>query len=207
MEFDLSSLPAADHYRLLSSVVVPRPIAWVTTRSVDGTVNAAPFSFFNVLGSSPAVVALGIGEKSDGSPKDTRRNIVDTGEFVVNLVTFAAREAMNGTSVEAPADASEVEALGLETLPSVRVGPPRLAISPVHLECRLHKVEVIGDNHIVLGEVVHLHIDDAFYDTARRHVATERMDLIARMHGRGGYLRATDLFEMPRPAPGTAPKR
>lgn len=207
MEFDFSSIPEALRYKLMTAVVVPRPIAWVTTSSRDGVVNVAPFSFFNMLGGDPPIVALGIGDRPNGEPKDTRRNITETGEFVVNLVTFAAREAMNRTAAEFPPGESELEIVDLATRPSVRVQPPRLALSPVNLECVRREIVAIGDNRIVLGEVVHARIDDTFFDPATGYVATERLDLIGRMHGRGWYVRTTDLFDMPRVSPDQARRR
>ena len=198
MEFDLLSRHAGEAYKLLTAVVVPRPIAWVATSSNSGVLNAAPFSSFNLLGSDPPLIALGIGDKSDGQPKDSRRNIEEIGEFVVNLVTHEARQAMNRSAAEFPAEESEVAVIGLETRPSLKVRPPRLALSPVNLECVWRETVAIGHNRIILGEVIHLHIDDAYFDVASGHVATERLDLIARMHGRGWYARTTELFEMPR---------
>jgi len=200
MRFDLQGEDKSQAYRLLASVVVPRPIALVTTVGPDGTVNAAPYSFFNLLGSSPPVVALGIANRSVDTPKDTRANIERTGEFVVNLVGEALAEAMNVCGIDFPANVSELDAARLSTLPSAQVSCPRLAESPVHLECRLHSVVAIGDNRIVLGEVVGLHVPDEFLegDPARPRVRTEALHLIGRMHGGGWYARTSDLFDLPR---------
>ena len=200
MEFDLRALTAPERYKLLVSVVVPRPIAWVTTASDDGRANAAPFSFFNLLGTDPPVVAIGIGDRDGaGSPKDTLANIEATGEFVVSLVSENLAEPMNVTAVPFPSGEDELAAARLATAPSITLRvAPRIADSPVALECRLAQVVSVGNNRIVLGEVVHLHIADAFLDPATRRVRTDAMRLIGRMHGSGGYVKTTDLFELPR---------
>ena len=200
MQFDLTGADRSQAYRLLASVVVPRPIALVTSLGPDGAVNAAPFSFFNLLGSAPPVVGLNIAdrERAPDTPKDTRANIERTGEFVVNLVPEALAEAMNVCAVDFPAGVSELDAARLTTLPSAQVSAPRLAESPAHLECRLHSVIPIGDNRIVLAEVVFLHIRDEFLDPDSLRVRTEVLGLIGRMHGGGWYARTTDLFDLPR---------
>ncbi len=200
MRFDLQGADQSQAYRLLASVVVPRPIALVTTVGADGAVNAAPFSFFNLLGSSPPVVALGIANRGADTPKDTRANIERTGEFVVNLVGEGLAEAMNVCGMDFPVGESEPDAAGLTTLPSALVSTPRLAESAVHLECRFHSIVPVGDNKIVLAEVVCLHVRDEFLDgdPARPRVRTEALGLIGRMHGGGWYARTTDLFDLPR---------
>jgi flavin reductase (DIM6/NTAB) family NADH-FMN oxidoreductase RutF len=198
MEFDLQGADKSQAYRLLASVVVPRPIALVTSLGPGGAVNAAPFSFFNLLGSSPPVVALGIGDRAVGTAKDTRANIELTGEFVVNLVSENLVEAMNICGIDFPIGVSELDAAALIALPSVQVSVPRLAESPVHLECRLHSIVTIGDNQIVLAEVVFLHIRDEFLDPDTLRVHTEALGLIGRMHGGCWYARTTDLFDLPR---------
>ena len=198
MQFDLQGQDKSQAYRLLASVVVPRPIALVTTLGADGIVNAAPFSFFNLVGSSPPVVALGIGNRDTDTPKDTRANIERTGEFVVNLVGESLAEAMDICAVDFPVGVSELDAARLTTLPSAQVSAPRLAESPVNLECRLHSVVPIGDNRIVLAEVVCLHVSDEFLDLDTLRVRTEALGLIGRMHGGGWYARTTDLFDLPR---------
>ncbi len=188
-------------YTLLASVVVPRPIALVSTLGPDGTVNAAPYSFFNLVGSSPPTVALGIGSKDGATPKDTRANLTRTGEFVVNLVHFDLAEAMNTCAIDFPAGQSELDAAHLTAVPSVRIAAPGLAEARVRLECRLHSVVEVGSNKIVLGEVVFLWIADEFVtsDGKSPRVRAEALDLIGRMHGGGWYARLTDLFDLPRP--------
>jgi flavin reductase (DIM6/NTAB) family NADH-FMN oxidoreductase RutF len=190
VEYDLSVMPSSDAYRLLTTLIVPRPIALVTSVNAEGVVNAAPFSFFNMIGSNPPVVAIGVGNRRSGEPKDTAANIARTGEFVVHIVDEAIAERMNITAIEFPAEVSEVPQAGFTLVPSAKVGVPRLEEAPVHLECRLAQYVTIGANHIILGEILHIHIRDGETpDTLRQ---------IARMGGGGGYVRTTDRFQMPR---------
>ena len=140
MQIDLDALDPRDRYKLLSAVVIPRPVAWVTTVNAQGLVNAAPYSFFNVFGADPALIILGLEHRADGTPKDTTRNIDATGEFVVNIATPDLVEAMVGTAAAYGAEESEPEALALDLAPSAKVAPPRLAKAPVAIEC----VRMIG---------------------------------------------------------------
>ena len=200
MEFDFEKLAADDRYKILTSTIVPRPIAWVTTISKNGVRNAAPFSFFNALSKDPPLLALGITPEARGGMKDTARNILDTREFVVNLVPRSASHSMNLTSGNVPPDVDELELAKLETRPSLKVLPERIAISPVAFECRLHTPIVISNQLIALGEVVQAHVDDAFMlDPERLYVDTLALDLIGRMHGRGWYTGTGDMFEIARP--------
>ena len=138
MEIAAAELDAVECYRLLVGVVVPRPIAWVTSLDEAGRLNAAPFSCYTFVCKKPPMICINIGRREDRL-KDTATNIEAHGDFVVNVVTVDAAQVMHETSADYPPDVSEVEALGLETLPSTLVAPPRLAISPIHLECRLHR--------------------------------------------------------------------
>lgn len=200
MLFDMETLPQQDRYKILAASVVPRPIAWVTTRSRDGLVNAAPFSFFNAMGSDPPTVALGLLPR-EGRLKDTAANIQETAEFVVNLVSEANAEAMNVTCIDAPPEVDELELAGLTPVPSLKVAPPRIGESPVAFECRLIAAMVVGPRQtIVIGRVVAAHIDDACVLNAERcHIDTPQLRLIGRMHGSGVYVRTADRFEMQRP--------
>ncbi len=198
MNFDLQNLAARESYKLLTGVVVPRPIALVTTQNEAGLVNAAPFSFFNLVGSNPPLVALGIASKSEDELKDSARNIARSGEFVVNLVSRELTGAMNICAVDFPAEVSEVEAAGLETAPSQLIGVPRLQKTPAALECRLHTSVQIGENRVLLACVVALYIADEFVDTAKNHVDTPGLDLIGRLGGAGGYCDTSGAFDLPR---------
>lgn len=200
MNFDFSELASADAFKLLASVVVPRPIAWVVSQSAQGRLNAAPFSFFNVVSSDPPIIALGIGPRG-GQLKDTSRNILDTGEFVVNAVSAELAEHMNHTSLDYEAGVDELARAGLDTAPSLKVSPPRIAASPAALECRTWQViEAAPQRVIVLARVVAMYLrDSALVGTGRFHVDTPSLHLLGRMQGAGWYARTTDLFQMRAP--------
>jgi flavin reductase (DIM6/NTAB) family NADH-FMN oxidoreductase RutF len=202
MEFDFEKLDPADRYKIMTSTIVPRPIAWVTTVSKDGIRNAAPISFFNGMGKDPPVLALGIQPKADGRLKDTARNILDTREFVVNLVPESAAEAMNLTAIDAPPDVDELTLAGIATLPALKVKPPRIAASPVAFECRLHTPLEIGPNKFIfIGTILQAHVGDDFVLDAERHyIDTPKLELVGRMHGAGWYAHTSDLFQMARPS-------
>ena len=187
MLFDFTELPAEARYKLLASTVVPRPIAWVVTQSANGAVNAAPFSFFNVLAGDPPTVGISIGSRARDVPKDTLANIRETGEFVVNMVSRDTAEAMNKTATEFPPGVDELAAAKLTRLPSVKVTPPRIAESPVAFECKLVQTLPLGPaNTLVLGHVVAMHVrDDAVLDAMKYYIDTPGLDLIGRMHGGG----------------------
>jgi flavin reductase (DIM6/NTAB) family NADH-FMN oxidoreductase RutF len=200
MIFEFSATTSRDVYKLLVSTIQPRPIAWVTTQDVDGTVNAAPFSFFNAVSGDPPVVAFGIGGRGPGDVKDTGGNIRRTGEFVVNLVSFELREQMNITAIDFPKEVDELKEAGLTTTPSSKVKPPRITEAPVALECeRLVIVDVGIDRAVVLGKVLAIYVrDDCVLDAERCYIDTPKLDLIGRMHGGGWYSRVTDRFDLPR---------
>lgn len=199
MLFDFSAIPARERYKLLVSTVTPRPIAWIVSQDANGVNNAAPFSFFNALAGDPPVVGIGIGSRKPGQAKDSRANIRETGQFVVNLVSEANAEQMNITAIEFEPGVDELVQAGLTTLPSVRVKPPRIAESPVAMECELLQIVELGETGLVLGRVVAMHIKDEFVlDASRHHIDTPKLKLIGRMHGTGWYARTSDLFDMPR---------
>ncbi|WP_144637512.1 flavin reductase family protein [Bordetella genomosp. 13] len=206
MNFDFSELSSADAFKLLASVVVPRPIAWVVSQSAQGELNAAPFSFFNVVSSDPPIIALGVGPRG-GQLKDTSRNILDTGEFVVNAVSAELAEAMNHTSLDYVAGVDELVRAGLCTAPSLKVAPPRIAQSPAALECRTWQViEAAPQRVIVLARVVAMYLrDEALAPTGRFHVDTPSLHLLGRMQGAGWYARTTDLFQMRAPEAANDP--
>ena len=200
IDFELEQAKPAGVYGLLVSLVVPRPLALVTSTNNDGVVNAAPFSFFNLLGSDPPVVALGIGRDETRSLglKDTARNILQNGEFVVNLVNEPLAEAMNICGTDFPAQVSEIEMAKLSLLPSTKLKVPRIAEAPAQLECRHHSTIEIGRTRVLLGIVVHLHVAEQFYDAPTNRILTDKIGLIGRMHGRGFYTKTNELFEIPR---------
>ena len=197
MQFDFEKMSGLERYRLLLATVLPRPIAWVTTREVAGAINAAPFSFFNVFGSDPATVGIGIGSKGPAEPKDTRANIRANEQFVVNLVPFALAEQMRITSIAFPKGVEEPKEAGLSLVPSMRVGVPRIAEAPVSMECTFMQEIALGSFSLVLGKILMVHVRDvAVTDAARQHVDAEKLDLIGRMEG-GWYTRTRERFEMP----------
>ena len=200
MLFDFTALPAPNRYKLLVSTVTPRPIAWIVSQNPSGQLNAAPFSFFNAFSADPPILGIGIGSHEPGRPKDTRNNIRETREFVVNLVSEEAAAAMNITAIEFESSVNELAEAQLATVPSLHVKPPRIAASPVSFECVLHQIVDLGpQNSLVLGRILALHVrDDAVLDPARLHIDTPALHLIARMHGTGWYARTSDLFQMHR---------
>jgi flavin reductase (DIM6/NTAB) family NADH-FMN oxidoreductase RutF len=189
-------------YKIVNSTITPRPIAWITTVSRSGLVNAAPYSFFNCVGVEPPLVVLGLlKEPRSRGLKNTASNIIASGEFVVNLVCEDDAEKMNLTSVDAPNDVSEVDYAGLVTEPSVAVAPPRIATSPVSFECRkVAALDIGAMQTIIVGEILIAHIRDEFITNLERvYLDTPAMKLIGRTHGSGWYVRNGDSFQMERP--------
>ncbi len=201
MKYDLTTAPPDIAYKLLASTIVPRPIAWVTTQSAAGVVNAAPYSFFNVVGANPPTLVLGLMRDSVRGFKDTAANILETGEFVVNLVPERLIDAMNLTCVDAPAEINELHLAGLESTPSDCVKPPRITASPVAFECKVLTSLVTGPlQTLVVGRVLCGHIDDAYLlDAARCHIDTPALGLIGRLHGSGWYTRTEPEIQRDRP--------
>lgn len=190
-----ASLSHREGYRLMISAFIPRPIAFVSTRSLDGVDNCAPFSYAMGVSSDPMVLAVSVGSR-DGQPKDTARNILETGEFVVNLVTEAIAERMNIASGDYAPEVSEFDEAGLSRAASEVVRAPRIAESPVNFECRLLQSVVVADNTVCFGEVVRLHLDERVITDGL--VDPRKLKAVGRLGGRG-YCRTQDIFEMPRP--------
>lgn len=200
MLFDFSDMDSKERYKLLVSTITPRPIAWVVSQDSAGELNAAPFSFFNAFAGDPPVVGIGIGSHKPGRPKDTRLNIRQTGQFVINLVSEENAEAMNVTAIEFDYGIDELREASLTTLPSIHVKPPRIAESPVAFECELMQIVELGSaSGLVLGKVLAMHIrDDVVLDASKHYIDTPKLKLIGRMHGAGWYARTSDLFKMDR---------
>jgi flavin reductase (DIM6/NTAB) family NADH-FMN oxidoreductase RutF len=198
MFYDPRTEPHGLAHTPITALVCPRPIGWVTTISKTGTVNLAPYSFFNLVSGTPPMVMF-----SSGPKKDSQTNAEDTGEFVYNMATWELREVMNATAAEFDAAESEPEKLGLEMIPSRQVKPPRVKRSPVHFECKyLQTVELAGSNgtrsrsSIVIGEVVGIHISDALITDGMVNIAKARP--IARL-GYMDYCVVDEVFEILRP--------
>ncbi|HLI75736.1 MAG TPA: flavin reductase family protein [Acidobacteriaceae bacterium] len=194
--FDLATMSKGDSYKLLASVILPRPIAWVVSKSTAGEINAAPFSFFNILSSDPPLVAISFSSAPDRDAKDSLAFIRERGEFVVNMVPEELAEAMNTTATNAPRGTDETQLAGLALLPSQVVDVPRIAGSPVALECKLFEtLQPGGSSTILLGRIVYVHVrTSAFEDVERLHIDPAQMRLIGRMHGGGGYCTTRDVF-------------
>jgi flavin reductase (DIM6/NTAB) family NADH-FMN oxidoreductase RutF len=199
MELDLTGPLRDDAYMILAGLVTPRPIALVTTVDPQGRVNAAPFSFFNVLGDSPPIVGFCPGDRAPGVPKDTARNIRLTQEFVVNLVDESIAVQMNRCATTLPPGENELTQAGLTEVPSSVVKPPRIAEAPASLECRCHSILEIGENRLIIGEVLRVHVEDGVFDPATWLVSPGNYAPIGRMQSPHWYCRTTEMFEMKRP--------
>lgn len=196
---DFSSLPAEGMdtnmaYRLLCGVVAPRPVAWITTVDENGVVNAAPFSSYNYVAHSPPMLAVNIGVRGH-QLKDTARNIERSGEFVINVATIDTLDLMHQTSAEYPPDVSETETLGLALLPGRWVSVPRIAVSPVQIECRLHtRLPLSPVNTLYIGQAQGFHLGNRVYDG--KQVDTVKLNPVARLGG-PYYAALGEIFERP----------
>ncbi|MDH0288610.1 flavin reductase family protein [Pseudomonas sp. GD04087] len=197
LSFNFQQLSAREKYKILIGSVVPRPIALVTTIDAEGRANAAPFSFFNALSADPPILALGVENYSDLSPKDTTLNIRQNQEFTVNIVSDALVEAMNVCAVPFEPGFDELVAAGLTAIPGTRVGCPRIGEAPVALECRRMMALSIGQSReIILGEVLMAHVRDDLIDPATLYIDQLGLDAIGRMGGHG-YSRTREYFDLP----------
>ena len=185
-------------YKLVSGLVVPRPVAWISSQNEAGLVNVAPFSSFNYVAHSPAMLAVNIALQDDGTLKDTARNIRETGEFVVNITPTSALDAMNQSSAEYPADVSEAQVLDIPLMPSTQVRPPRVAVSPAQMECRLTQIVPLGTgiNTLYIAEIVAFHVASTVYDG--RHIDSVALDPVARLGG-PFYASLGEIHKRPRP--------
>lgn len=199
MNFDFEILEKPDRYKLLCSFVAPRPIALVTTVSVNGVANAAPFSFFNVFSDEPPIVILGIQARPDGTPKDTTRNIKETGEFVVHLVDGPLGQKMVDCAVECASDVDETVAAGLNLAPSIKVKAGTIEAMPAALECRLETSIEYDRRSIILGRVVHMRVRDDCIDPGTLYVRSDVYHPLARLHA-DNYIVAEDQFEICKPS-------
>jgi flavin reductase (DIM6/NTAB) family NADH-FMN oxidoreductase RutF len=189
-----------DNYKLLIGAVVPRPIAWVSTLNRDGTVNLAPFSFFQAVASEPPTVIVSVGRRSNGEWKDTALNALERREFVVNTVNMDVRDAMNESSRDYPYGDSELPPAGLNTAPSAEIETPRVAEAPIALECRLSQTVTIGqsepDYMVLFGEVVSFYVRDDLYFDGK--IDFERLQPLGRLAG-NQYSKPGEIIELIRP--------
>ena len=202
MDINPSEISYQDAYKLLSGAIVPRPIAWVSSISPDGVYNLAPYSFFTAVCPNPPTITFCPNiRRLDGAEKDTLHNIRATKEFVVNIVTETTAEAMNLTAVEAPATVDEFSFANVTAVAAAQVKAPRVAESPIHFECKLVDIVKIGaglgSGSLVIGEVVHFHIDDAVY-LEHFKINAEALKAVGRMSG-VEYTRTADRFSLRRP--------
>lgn len=201
MQIEIGKASVLDVYQFVTGLVTPRPIAWVTTRSAQGGINLAPFSFYNAFGANPPVVVFSPTLRRDGTKKDTLRNIERDGEFVINASVERYLEAINLSSRELPPEESELELVGLSAESSMLVAPPRVAGTPFAFECRLRQLLPIGDGpisaNLVIGDVVSIYVDESILDDKRRP-DPRKVQAVARLGGEY-WCRTSDLFQLPRP--------
>lgn len=192
-EVDFSQINAYQRYKLMASLIVPRPIALVTTLSAQGVVNAAPFSMFNMLGEDPPVVMLSINRLQDGRLKDTAANILSQREFVVHMSDEALAAQMHACGESFPASVSELDAVGLHATPSHSVRPPRIAEAPVAFECVLHETLETASRYVFIGRVLWLSARDGLIDTEAWRVRLQDYHPVGRF-GASFYTRCRDRF-------------
>lgn len=189
-----SDLTARNAYKVMIGTVVPRPIAWVTTKSPDGVINAAPYSFFNCLSADPPILALGVENKPDRRFKDTAWNIRSTEVFTVNICDMANVAPMAATAAPFPSDVDELVMAGLTAAPGETINCPRIAEAPVAFECRRHvSIAVSGAREIVLGRIEMAHIRKDIIDLETFYSDASKLDAIGRMGG-DGYCSTRDVF-------------
>ncbi len=198
MQQDFRTLSPGAAYRLLAGLVVPRPIAWVSTQAADGTLNAAPYSFFNAMGANPPTVVFAPGNRGPDVAKDTAANIAENGQFVVNLVDEDQAKAMNVTAGDFPSEVSEFDVAGLETEPSVVIQPPRIAGALAALECLEHQTLMVGGNRLVIGIVQYAHLREGIFDPETFLINVEAYPIVGRMQSPDFYTRTRERFQMPR---------
>ena len=198
--FDFTRLTAREAYKVMIGTIVPRPIAWVTTVSPEGVVNAAPYSFFNCLSADPPILALGVENKPDRSFKDTAYNIRMTECFTVNIVDRANVAAMAATAAAFGPEVDELEVAGLTALPGDKVACPRIAEAPVAFECeRYLGIQVSSAREIILGRIVMAHVREDIIDPDTHYSDPEKLDAIGRMGG-NLYAGTLDNFDWPTPS-------
>lgn len=195
MDIDFTELSAYQRYKLMASLIVPRPIALITTINSAGVVNAAPFSMFNMLGEDPPIVMVSINRLHDGRLKDTAANILANGEFVVHLADEAIASQMHACAEPYPPDVSELEVVGFTKVPSTTVKPPRIAEAPVAFECVRHEWLETPSRYIFIGRIQSLHVRDGLVDTELWRVRLQEFFPVGRF-GASFYIRTRDRFSI-----------
>ncbi|MDA9402995.1 flavin reductase family protein [Bradyrhizobium sp. CCBAU 45389] len=197
MDYAASELTPRERYKVLTSFILPRPIAWVTSVGPTGAVNAAPFSFFNAFCEDPPLCMFAANRKPNGQDKDTFLNIQRTGEFVVNIADEPLAKAMHESSGDFPPEIGEPDYLGLKLAPSTEIAVPRLADAPWAMECKLWKlIDVNDDRRLIMGEGIHFHIRDELWDDKAMRVHMDRYHPIGRMFA-DRYCRTDDRVVFP----------
>jgi len=197
MDIDFTALDEKTRYKMLVALVVPRPIAFVSTRSANGVANCAPFSFFNVMSQDPPLIAINFGTRDGGGPKDTLTNILRTGEFVVNMVDESTANGMHIASGEFPEDESEFDKAGFTPVEAAVVKHPRIAECPAAFECRLWKrIELPSAREIIFGEILHLHAREGLVDPKTWRIVDDAYQPIGRLYA-NGYCTTRQRFKLP----------
>ena len=209
MILDFEQLAPRDGYAWMTQAITPRPIAWVSTISADGKPNLAPFSFFQAICSNPPTLMFVPTNTRDGGKKDTLRNIEAVQEFVVNLVPYSLVDPMNATAAPLPYGQSEFEHAKVTAAPSSKVRAPRVAESPIAIECKLDRIVTIGEGvgagNVVFGRIVAMHVAESVLNAEGKAIDATKLDLIARLAG-DYYMRTGELFTVARPAGGSSTK-
>ncbi|MBO8172963.1 MAG: flavin reductase family protein [Bacillaceae bacterium] len=201
VSIDPKSQERRENYKLLIGSVLPRPIAFVTSMNGEGLVNAAPFSFYNVVCTDPPLLGISCGRRSGSVPKDTSRNIMETKEFVIHVVDTDNVSMVNETGIDFPPDVSEVDELGFHVIESENVRVPRLKEAKIQMECKLHRIIGLGGTEdqptsdFIIGEVVRFHIAESLYQDGK--IDTDALSPIGRLAGRD-YAKVGETFAMPR---------
>jgi flavin reductase (DIM6/NTAB) family NADH-FMN oxidoreductase RutF len=199
MEINPQKNPKVDNYKLLIGGILPRPIAWITSMNTSGIINAAPFSFFTVVATDPPLLGVAVMRKPNGDTKDTAKNILESGEYVINVVDETNLESMNHTSCDYPPEISEIEQAGLNLTSSKVVGVPRIVEAKVHYECRLYQHLALGNGpncDFIIGEVIHIHVNDEVYKNGK--IDTEALAPVGRLAG-SDYSTVGKVISIPRP--------
>jgi flavin reductase (DIM6/NTAB) family NADH-FMN oxidoreductase RutF len=197
MDLELAKLPVLERYKLLIGLVIPRPIAWISTWSENGVANCAPFSFFNVISEEPPLCIVSFNRRSDGAMKHTLKNIRRTGEFVVNLADEGTANALHATGDEIPEAESEFAKNGLTPVPAKMVKHPRIGEAAASLECRVERrIEFGPEREMVIGEILLIHAREGIIDPATKRISEERYRPIGRLYARR-YSTTRQRFDLP----------
>jgi len=197
MDLELARLPVLERYKLLLGLVIPRPIAWVSTWSENGVANCAPFSFFNVISEDPPLCIVSFNRRSDGAMKHTLKNIRRTGEFVVNLADEGTANVMHASSAELPETESEFAKTGLTPVPATMVKHPRIGEAAASLECKVERrIEFGPERELVIGEILLIHAREGIVDPATKRISEEHYRPIGRLFA-SRYSTTRQRFDLP----------